>query len=859
MAYTLTNLRNDLRIKERSISDLIRYIKTGTDDNPNYSLLMGAGCSVTSGIKSANELITNWKQEIYDNRNGVDIESFFKQACWYDERNPYSSLFEKKYDLPRQRRMFVEQEVRDKLPSIGYAYLMKLIENNYFKTIFTTNFDDLLNESFYLYSDRRPIVCAHDSAINSITITSKRPKIIKLHGDYLFDDIKSTLRETESLEENIKNKFIEFAKDYGLIVLGYGGNDRSIVDILTYLLKNEDYFKNGIYWCLRKDCEISDELRKLLWKDRVYYVQIDGFDELMAELNSTLNNGILPISNDILNNDNKIRLIEHLTKNELLKNSDSELIKLDCKKLSQSIERNIVGDFFKYINKDKDDKYEGEGFIFKQKNSFENSEKEIIRKIQQLILVGDKSDALATINNALVDNNISKPFKLNLLRLKIDVLKNNENNEKLSIYQQLITEDPYSIKYYIRASRISQDYEDKLDYIDNALNKNSNSAILFLEKSKIMFLHYTSTIAQDDLKYNLDDIIALLNKSIEINPHIQNDAWILKLDVFKEKNKADKKLLTQEYEEIINIYEKQSTFYPSLVNVITQHNDLTDKDRNVKYSYIKNAIQKSIDNDISEYIKYNEFNLLDAYTHDKEFELVKKRFEYIEKSYEVDNTYWEYKASALFQHWGQLKEAVQLLEDIKIKNQRTYEQLFEYYLYYDMFEKAKTILEQQLNNDILKRINFYTEKKEYQTALDLMEQLQSDDDLHNIDNVVSKSFLLLKTKQYDNACSFIKENLKYSNYTNGPLLINYYIALIKKEPKSNIQDKIRSKFLQEPLKATRNKLELAAAYALLEEKQNMYDNLRNAIAENKMKKYIIRDWIVFEKYIDDEKFKKLLE
>ena len=44
--YTLTEIREELKIKERSVNDLIRYIRTRTDDNPNYSLLLGAGCSV---------------------------------------------------------------------------------------------------------------------------------------------------------------------------------------------------------------------------------------------------------------------------------------------------------------------------------------------------------------------------------------------------------------------------------------------------------------------------------------------------------------------------------------------------------------------------------------------------------------------------------------------------------------------------------------------------------------------------------------------------------------------------------------------------------------------------------------------
>jgi len=296
----------ELKNKKRSVADLQRFISTQTDNNPNYTLMLGAGCSVTSGIRPANALTELWRKELYlscagenskDNANITELRDYLRQheGSWYDLDREYSSLFEKKYDLQRQRRMFVETEASNKLPSIGYAYLTSLVEGNYFNTIFTTNFDDLINEAFYLYSDKRPIVCAHDSSINSVTVTSKRPKIIKLHGDYLFDDLKSTIRETETLEQNMKSKFIEFFRDYGLIVVGYSGGDRSIMDILSTILRNDEYFKSGIYWCLRKSSEIPEELRKLMWRDRVYFVEIDGFDELFAELYSGINCGaVLP-------------------------------------------------------------------------------------------------------------------------------------------------------------------------------------------------------------------------------------------------------------------------------------------------------------------------------------------------------------------------------------------------------------------------------------------------------------------------------------------------------------------------------------------------------------------------------------
>lgn len=350
--FNMDNVLDQLGHKRRTVKDLAQFLENKCDETPNYTFLLGSGCSVTSGVNTGQKLIEEWKKSIYEaeHEDNESYENFWEhQYSWYDERNPYSSLFEKKYDLPRQRRIFVEREIAGKTPSIGYAYLVKIIEKHFINTIFTTNFDDLLNEAFYRYSKERPIVCAHDSSISSITVTSKRPKIIKLHGDYLFDDIKSTLRETESLNDNMKNKFIEFAKDHGLIVVGYAGNDRSIMDILNMLLQKEDYFKYGIYWCIRKgDKSISEELRKLLWKDRVYFVEIEGFDELMASLNDTLNKGELPVDDDLLSSRRQKQLITDMISNKYFdeKTNTDVLITRDIKKLRLIVRRHIIDDVF---------------------------------------------------------------------------------------------------------------------------------------------------------------------------------------------------------------------------------------------------------------------------------------------------------------------------------------------------------------------------------------------------------------------------------------------------------------------------------------------------------------------------------
>ena len=107
-------------------------------------------------------------------------------------------------DEPSQRRIYIENIVKNAKPSWGYIYLANIISSACVNVVFTPNFDDLLNEACFTYTDTKPVVCAHDSAVSGIRVSSNRPKIIKLHGDYLYDSLKNTVEETTSLEKNMR-------------------------------------------------------------------------------------------------------------------------------------------------------------------------------------------------------------------------------------------------------------------------------------------------------------------------------------------------------------------------------------------------------------------------------------------------------------------------------------------------------------------------------------------------------------------------------------------------------------------------------------------------------------------------------
>ena len=272
---------------EKSAEHLMHLIMTRNGEVPNFSLLLGAGASNTSGVKTAEDMIGEWRRVLFSRANdGTGFQEWLAEQSWFNHEDEYSILFETMFDQPSQRRVYIEECVKDAHPSWGYVYLTNLLSNKYFNVVFTTNFDDLINEACYLYSDGlRPLVAAHDSAIQGIRLTSGRPKIIKLHGDFLYDNIKNTLAELETLETNTKRKLYQFAQEYGLVVLGYNGRDRSVMDTLDLLLRDEENFKQGVYWCLRRGATKSRRLQDLLRRERVYLVEIDGFDEFAADIN----------------------------------------------------------------------------------------------------------------------------------------------------------------------------------------------------------------------------------------------------------------------------------------------------------------------------------------------------------------------------------------------------------------------------------------------------------------------------------------------------------------------------------------------------------------------------------------------
>lgn len=770
-----------LKHKRRTIRDLARHLKNRTDEQPNYILFLGAGASITSGIRSGSKLVEVWKNEIYNSENtelSLSLEEWLKtQLSWYDDNNEYSSLFEKRFDLPAQRRNFIEAEVSDKIPFIGYAYLVKLVNKNFINTIMTTNFDDLLSEAFYIYGDHnnsdnyrslnRPIICAHDSTINSININSKRPKIIKLHGDYLYDNIKSSLRETESLETNIKNKLIELSKNKGLIVIGYAGSDRSIMDTLNFLLSNEDYLKHGVYWCLRKGDPVSKSLEKLLWKDRVYFVEIDGYDELMAELNHNINNGQLPIETNVT-----MESYNFLTK-KLLENNDisNEYIKGDIAKLVLQKESKILTDFFETLNIQSVDSRD------KSKKSSNNlkTEEEVFLIQERKKLKSDDEFAIdeiiANCKSKMLDetNVISNEFKIEILELmsRCYELKNNYP-EALKKIRDIEEIDPNITKYFQKKIRLIENFDEKLRECDKNIEQDEYNYIPYVQKV-IIKLNHIKDNAIKMAECDKTDIEIDLKKAIELEPGKHNMAYYIYVDFllkYKKSNnvntlipgKPQNTICTIEARDLLKIVAKQDPFDSEIVK---SNCEIMEKEGKTNIE-IKDYILKKIEE--APALKKEELYTLcfDFYFKVDMKDDIKKLLKLVEEKdiYKNDiETLVKTRANIEFKYNKNLKEAIKIYLDNAhhLSNKYLYE-LAELYLYNDNLEEAKELIFSKIKSSFSLKKSYYIKTCQFDLALEELEKPATKSHFTKLEYIRNKSFILLHAEKYQDVYTFLIEN-----------------------------------------------------------------------------------------------------
>ncbi|KYK35133.1 MAG: hypothetical protein AYK19_11260 [Theionarchaea archaeon DG-70-1] len=222
------------QVREMRADEFIRRLKNLMTDHEDsrFVFFLGAGCSMSSGIPGAKALVKRWLPRLKKVKTGDEdkCESWIKEEYPdYEEEKAslfYGKVIEDMFLTQEERQREVERLTEGKDPGFGYAVLAQLITHkkcgHHCNVVLTVNFDDLIADALYLYTQKKPLVISHESLAGFVKITRTRPLVIKLHGDARLEP-KNTELETKELAETVREVLKTLLCETGLIFIGYGG------------------------------------------------------------------------------------------------------------------------------------------------------------------------------------------------------------------------------------------------------------------------------------------------------------------------------------------------------------------------------------------------------------------------------------------------------------------------------------------------------------------------------------------------------------------------------------------------------------------------------------------------------------
>lgn len=256
------------------------------DTAGKMALFLGAGCSKSSGVPLAREILVDAKRALFTVHTrraaGSDdeVERWAEeQGLFPDPATAYGDALEMLRPTPRSRRTWLSRYFEDRTPAAAYYGLAELVRSGTLTTLCTTNFDDLPERGIRDLGTTLRVV-ANDQAAGEIELPPEVATLLKLHGDYLFDRIANTGAEVAGLPTAQRSNLELILRRGGMVVVGYGGGDESVMSVFESVAD----VPLGLYW-LHVGTDPPERIQSLVeTKSWAHTARIDGFDEWIADV-----------------------------------------------------------------------------------------------------------------------------------------------------------------------------------------------------------------------------------------------------------------------------------------------------------------------------------------------------------------------------------------------------------------------------------------------------------------------------------------------------------------------------------------------------------------------------------------------
>lgn len=292
-----------------SINQLVRAIREGKENAERFCFIIGSGASVSSGIPTGTTLEYRWMKEMEEDfglegireaakslKGYLDNEYEKIEEDWEETKKTGGSLPSEYYfDIYKLRFFpnhrngyhYLEKIMANKNPGFGYHPLaLMLTDGSGSNLVITTNFDSLIEDALFLYTNEKPLVINHEFLAEYAGDPNiKRPIIAKVHRGIFFDPLNQP-EEINELKGKWHDVLASVFQSYTPIVIGYGGGDNSLMNLLE---DSNIKMKNGIYWCYyEKDGLPNDKIQTLIRDKDGHLVRTAGFDATMLAIGNAL-------------------------------------------------------------------------------------------------------------------------------------------------------------------------------------------------------------------------------------------------------------------------------------------------------------------------------------------------------------------------------------------------------------------------------------------------------------------------------------------------------------------------------------------------------------------------------------------
>jgi len=277
---------------------------------PQIMWFLGAGTSRSAGMPTATDIIWDLKRSYYcrEERQDIQRHDINKQtikdkiqqyadskgfpALWSTEEYSFYFQLMFKDDYAAQQAYLVEQLNSQKISlNVGHRALAGLIEMAKAKIIFTTNFDEVI-ETAHSVVTGKPLNSFHlegsYAALQALN-SEQFPIYAKLHGDFRYKSLKNLEQDLKTNDEEIQKCFVNACSRYGMVVVGYSGRDKNVMEMLNSAVDAGNPFPQGLFWAMPPHANIAEDVNALIAKAqakgiKTAIVEIDTFDSLLSRI-----------------------------------------------------------------------------------------------------------------------------------------------------------------------------------------------------------------------------------------------------------------------------------------------------------------------------------------------------------------------------------------------------------------------------------------------------------------------------------------------------------------------------------------------------------------------------------------------